>query len=117
MSGEDYELNDEANGKEHLSLLVSYKFNAQPFDFETATELTEDDDTLSSALRLYYPELRNRPDRSLATAWRTYSQRVGLVTEEYVCVRLTRMNSGITRNSVCLPLPCRVTTSRHCLPM
>ena len=42
---------------------------------------------LATELKRFYPELLNWPDKSLATAWRSYSQKVGLVTEEYVCVR------------------------------
>jgi len=83
----DNELNEDATDFGRFGPLVSYPFNPESYEFDTSNELTEDDDTLAPELRRFYPELLNWSSRSLATAWRTYSQRVGLVTEEYVCVR------------------------------
>ncbi|HXI25265.1 MAG TPA: hypothetical protein VNG71_15485 [Pyrinomonadaceae bacterium] len=87
MSIDDDDLNDDSTGYERFNPLVSYGFDPRAYDFDTSNELTEDDDTLATELKRFYPELLNWPNRALATAWRNYSQRVGFVTEEFVCVR------------------------------
>jgi hypothetical protein len=87
MSSDDDDLNDQAAGYERFSPLISYPFDPNAYDFDTSTEVTEDDETLAIELKRFYPEFVDWQDKSLATAWRSYSQRVGSVTEEYVCLR------------------------------
>ena len=87
MSNDDDDLNDEPADYERFKPLVHYAFDPLVYDFDSSNELTEDDDTIATELKRFYPELLSWPNRSIATAWRDYSKRVGLVTEEFVCVR------------------------------
>jgi hypothetical protein len=87
MTSDTHNFGEQSPEFDRFTKRISYSFSPKLYNFETSSELTEDDAILAIELRHYYPELKDWPNIPLATAWRSYSQKVGLVTEEYVCVR------------------------------
>jgi hypothetical protein len=86
-------MSDEVNDNESVSLYglytaqVRYDFASDKYATSAAPASLAYDEALAQELKSYFPELGAWASIALANAWRAYSKDVGLVDEEYVCVR------------------------------